>query len=188
MVVSEGGAPKGTGREPVPPAGAGPAQDAPRGLPRRLLAPALALGLAPVVAASRPSGPAAPSRRERYAPDPVRAAARPVGGPETAAFDETYRGRRVRGVRSADGTGAGGAWHVTVDGRPLHLMPRADGTWLSVVDHSRSYPTPLEAARAAVDELPPGQHLRAPSGGHGHGHGQDHGRGNSGGDRHGVHA
>ncbi|MGW1538929.1 tyrosinase family oxidase copper chaperone [Streptomyces sp. NPDC002309] len=60
-----------------------------------------------------------------------------------ADFDETYRGRRIRG--SGD--------QVTVDGRPLHLMRRADGTWLSVIDHYCSYPTPREAARAAVDEL-----------------------------------
>ncbi|MFJ4472313.1 tyrosinase family oxidase copper chaperone [Streptomyces sp. NPDC089424] len=58
-------------------------------------------------------------------------------------FDETYRGRRIRG--------SGG--QVTVDGRPLHLMRRADGTWLSMIDHYCSYPTPREAARAAVDEL-----------------------------------
>jgi hypothetical protein len=40
-------------------------------------------------------------------------------------------------------------------------MRRADGTWLSMVDHYCSYPTPLEAARAAVDELGSGQRLRA---------------------------
>jgi hypothetical protein len=39
-------------------------------------------------------------------------------------------------------------------------MRRADGSWLSMVDHYRSYPTPLEAARAAVDELGPGRRLR----------------------------
>jgi hypothetical protein len=40
------------------------------------------------------------------------------------------------------------------------VQVRADGGWLSMVDHYRSYPTPLEAARAAVDELGPGQRLR----------------------------
>ncbi|CAM5647878.1 hypothetical protein SVIOM74S_02697 [Streptomyces violarus] len=49
---------------------------------------------------------------------------------------------------------------MTVDGRPLHLMRRADGSWLSMVDHYRSYPTPLAAARGAVDELGPGEQLR----------------------------
>ncbi|WP_318653337.1 tyrosinase family oxidase copper chaperone, partial [Streptomyces sp. H28] len=56
---------------------------------------------------------------------------------QEVAFDEVYRGRRLRGVRSttdraAGGGGGGGegAWRVTVDGRPLHLMRRADGTYL----------------------------------------------------------
>ena len=93
------------------------------------------------------------------------------------AFAETYRGRRIHGVRTSahgtravEGTFREGQWQVTVDGRPLHLMRRADGTWLSMVDHYCSYATPLEAARAAVDELGPGQRLRdtgwAHTGGH----------------------
>jgi hypothetical protein len=106
---------------------------------------AIAAALAPVVAALRPH--------------------RPGSGPGNAAtdtvFDETYRGRRLRGVWiPARGAAEDGRWHVTVDGRPLHLMRRADGTWLSMVDHYCSYRTPLAAARAAVDELGPGQRLR----------------------------
>ncbi|MEU4653625.1 tyrosinase cofactor [Streptomyces sp. NPDC023723] len=95
-----------------------------------------------------------------------------VGGPEDTAFAETYRGRRIRGTADAAGRTAGAAgWQVTVDGRPLHLMRRADGTWLTMVDHYRSYPTPLAAARAAVDELGPGRSLRetGPHTGGGHG-------------------
>ncbi|MFH8799473.1 tyrosinase family oxidase copper chaperone [Streptomyces sp. NPDC017936] len=116
---------------------------------RGLLGAAAALALAPVVAASRP----APRRR----------------GPADAAFDETYRGRHLRGVllpavRSVDGE----RWQVTVDGRPLHLMRRADGTWLSMLDHYGSYPTALEAARAAVDELGPGEMLRGLGSADGH--------------------
>ncbi|MFI6035335.1 tyrosinase family oxidase copper chaperone [Streptomyces sp. NPDC051315] len=123
---------------------------------RGLLGAAAALALAPVVAASRPT------RRQ--------------DGPADTAFDETYRGRRLRGVllpavRAAETD----RWQVTVDGRPLHLMRRADGTWLSMIDHYRSYDTPLEAARAAVDELGPGELPRDtgstgghPHGGHGH--------------------
>ncbi|MCF0089132.1 hypothetical protein B0E37_04221 [Streptomyces sp. MH192] len=53
-----------------------------------------------------------------------------------------------------------------MDGRPLHLMRRADGTWVSMVDHYASYPTPLAAARGAVDVLGPGDHLRAPEPAH----------------------
>ncbi|MFE9673412.1 tyrosinase family oxidase copper chaperone [Streptomyces sp. NPDC006259] len=109
---------------------------------RGLLGAAAALALAPLVAASRPA-----RRRD---------------GPREAAFDEIYLGRRLLGrlVPSAGAAGAG-RWEITVDGRPLHLMRRADGTWLSMVDHYRSYADPLDAVRAAVDELGPGQMLRA---------------------------
>lgn len=106
------------------------------------------------------------------------------GGPAGTAgqrrrFTQTYRGRRIEGTWAApsraarDGAGHGpsdssggaggdgaGRWHITVDGRPLHLMRRADGTWISMVDHYASYPTPLAAARGAVDVLGPGNHLR----------------------------
>ncbi|MEU9557186.1 tyrosinase family oxidase copper chaperone [Streptomyces fumanus] len=97
------------------------------------------------------------------------AAAAPPGA---TGFDEHYRGRRLQGAA----TPAGG-WRVTVDGRPLHLMRRADGTWLSTIDHYCSYPTPLAAARAAVDELGPGHHPRTTTvhGGHGHPEGGHHG-------------
>ncbi|WP_435855061.1 tyrosinase cofactor [Streptomyces murinus] len=110
-----------------------------RRMMRGLLSCAAALALAPVVAASRPVPPAA-------------------GGD---SFDETYRGRRIQGVRlpEAGRSTSDDAWRITIDGRPLHLMRRADGTWLSMVDHYTSYRTPREAARAAVDELGPGQRL-----------------------------
>jgi hypothetical protein len=105
-------------------------------------------------------------------------ASRPAPGPPDdrsgTLFEERYRGRLIRGVwipHGAPDTGTGtpapapgpagaGEWRVTVDGRPLHLMRRADGTWLSMVDHYQSYPTPLEAARGAVDVMGPGRQLR----------------------------
>lgn len=89
---------------------------------RGLLSCAAALALAPVVAASRPVPPAA-------------------GGD---SFDETYRGRRIQGVRlpEAGRSTSDDAWRITIDGRPLHLMRRADGTWLSMVDHYTSYAHP----------------------------------------------
>ncbi|MFF3345099.1 tyrosinase family oxidase copper chaperone [Streptomyces sp. NPDC002779] len=124
-----------------------------RDLLRGLVAAVGALTLAPVVAASRPQAPA-----------------QGLDAPGEIAFDETYRGRRIRGIRTSVGPTVGAAqWYVTVDGVRLHLMRRADGTWLSMIDHYRSYDTPLDAARAAVDELGPGERLRdeeTDSGGH----------------------
>ncbi|QCD55997.1 tyrosinase family oxidase copper chaperone [Streptomyces hawaiiensis] len=104
---------------------------------------------------------------------PVAAALRsrrpgPGDVPSGTVFAETYRGRHIGMVWTPPHGPAGqGRWHVTVDGRPLHLMRRADGTWLSMVDHYCSYPSPLEAARAAVDALGPGQRLGEPAQGPG---------------------
>jgi hypothetical protein len=140
-----------------------PVSGEPRGRTRRetarLLLASAAVALAPVVTASRPS----------------RSADGRHGADTDLAFDETYQGRRIQGTPVAEHglTALDVAWHVTVDGRPLHLMRRADGTWLSMVDHYGWYRTPLEATRAAVDELGPGGRLRdlAPGpfgGGHPH--------------------
>ncbi|MGA5038313.1 tyrosinase family oxidase copper chaperone [Streptomyces capoamus] len=164
MVVGVGGVAVGAEQQ----TGTGAAGPSRRELARGLLASAAALALTPVMAASRPVPPAR------------------SGG---TSFDETYRGRRIQGVLlprdgqhegqledSSEGrrVAAGGEWRITIDGRPLHLMRRADGTWLSMVDHYTSYRTPLEATRAAVDEIGPGQRLRdlapAPMGGGHPGH------------------
>ncbi|WP_367044741.1 tyrosinase family oxidase copper chaperone [Streptomyces sp. Je 1-332] len=78
------------------------------------------------------------------------------------SFDEIYAGRHIRGSRAtANGPHTDVSWDITVDGRPLHLIRRADGGYLSMIDHYQSYPTPLIATRRAVDELGPGQQLRA---------------------------
>ncbi|CAL9311095.1 tyrosinase family oxidase copper chaperone [Streptomyces sp. SudanB182_2057] len=126
-------------------AGAGAAGRSRREVARGLLASAAALALTPVVAASRP--------------------VRPAGPADDGVFDETYRGRRIQGflVPAVGRQTAGTTWRITVDGRPLHLMRRADGSWLSMVDHYTSYRTPLEATRAAVDEMGPGRRLREPT-------------------------
>ncbi|MGW7071160.1 tyrosinase family oxidase copper chaperone [Streptomyces sp. NPDC054855] len=77
------------------------------------------------------------------------------------SFDEVYAGRHIRGSRAASGhQHPDESWDITVDGRPLHLMRRADGGYLSMIDHYQSYPTPLIATRRAVDELGRGRHLR----------------------------
>ncbi|GAB2743367.1 tyrosinase cofactor [Streptomyces bullii] len=122
---------------------------------------------------------------------PFLAASRSAGA-EKARFDETYRGRRITGVRCGGrcGSGGSGTWHVTVDGRPLHLMRRADGSWLSMIDHYESYATPLAAARAAVDELGPVARPGTPGGRSRHpqdGHTPSGARGAEREHRHGVH-
>ncbi|WP_329376424.1 tyrosinase cofactor [Streptomyces sp. NBC_01351] len=77
--------------------------------------------------------------------------------PAPLAEEETYRGRHI----SVDHAG------VRIDGRPLHVMRRADGSYLSGINHFQSYGTPLELARAAVDELGTVQLAFAPATHHG---------------------
>ncbi|SHI22810.1 tyrosinase family oxidase copper chaperone [Streptomyces sp. 3214.6] len=161
MVVSIDGA--AVTAVPVGAGGTGPARAARRrDLLRGLLGGAVALAIAPVVASSRPPG-------------------RADAGSADSSFDETYRGRHIRGVLTPTGPAAtaDAEWEVTVDGRPLHLMRRADGTWLSMVDHYSSYATPLAAARAAVDGLGPDERLRTAGPVHDHTHMGGH---------HGLHA
>ena len=75
-----------------------------------------------------------------------------------------------------------------MDGRPLHLMRRADGSWMSMIDHYTSYPTPLAAARAAVDELRLATGLGTPGGGASRGGHEGAHEGTEGGHGSGVHA
>jgi hypothetical protein len=111
-----------------------------------------------------------------------------AGAPGAAVevvFEEVHRGRRIRGVRGHSRVAAahpGGEWRVTVDDQPLQLMRRADGSYLSMIDHYGSYPTPREAVRAAVDQLLPGERLSGLSHGSASGGVAGVGRG------HGVHA
>ncbi|MEU3981353.1 tyrosinase family oxidase copper chaperone [Streptomyces sp. NPDC026672] len=143
--AGEGGAGAGrVGAEGRDAARGGPRDRTRREAGRRLIGAFAALALAPLVAASRPPRPAGEA-----------------AGPDTV-FAETYQGHRIQGflVPAEDQAAGEGEWQVTVDGRPLHLMRRADGTWLTMLDHYSSYRTPLEATRAAVDEMGPGQRLR----------------------------
>ncbi|MFF5009691.1 tyrosinase family oxidase copper chaperone [Streptomyces phaeochromogenes] len=139
---------------------------------RGLLVAAVTAALAPLVVASRPSSAEPPASGEPAEFETGLA----------SEFDEMYRGRRIRGFKDATGVQAAvagaapaGQWLVTVDDRPLHLMRRADGGYLTMVDHYQSYPTPLAAARGAVDELGGTLRLRAAAAeagpGEGHGHG-----------------
>ncbi|MFJ3504284.1 MULTISPECIES: tyrosinase cofactor [unclassified Streptomyces] len=107
----------------------------------------VAAGAASAVAVLAEAGPAAAAPR----------AAAPAAGPDPASFDEVYQGRRIRGG-PAHGGGHhgghhGGGYTVTVDGRELHVMRNADGTWISVIHHYEPVATPRELARAAVREL-----------------------------------
>ncbi|MCM2427218.1 tyrosinase cofactor [Streptomyces sp. RKAG337] len=71
------------------------------------------------------------------------------------AFDEVYRGRRIQGVPTgtAGATTEGSPVVILIDGRQLHLMRRADGSYLSVANHYQPYATPLDTARGAVDVI-----------------------------------
>ncbi|MEU6772674.1 tyrosinase family oxidase copper chaperone [Streptomyces sp. NPDC046759] len=143
MVPDVGGAPVGGQRGTPAASTEPPGESTRRNVTRRLLASAVAVALAPAAAACE------------------RPPSTPDDGRRAGAFDETYRGRHIRGVPVRTGLrAAGDQWEITIDGRRLHLMRRADGTWLSMVDHYSSYATPLAAARAAVDELSPGEQLR----------------------------
>ena len=71
----------------------------------------------------------------------------PEDGPQL--FDEVYRGRRIQGYAAATEDRIA----LYVDGRPLHVMRRADGSWISVANHFQPYLTPVDTARAAVDAI-----------------------------------
>ncbi|MEX0172898.1 apotyrosinase chaperone MelC1 [Streptomyces sp. LMG1-1-1.1] len=81
----------------------------------------------------------------------------PAAGPDPASFDEVYQGRRIQGGPSHGGGHHGGhhggGYSVTIDGRELHVMRNADGTWISVINHYEPVATPKALARAAVREL-----------------------------------
>ncbi|MFF5703103.1 tyrosinase family oxidase copper chaperone [Streptomyces sp. NPDC012794] len=109
--------------------------------------------VAPIVLADPAPAPAG-------APAGAGTAAAPA--PLPGSFDEVYRGRRIQGgpapvryasARNAGAPAPGPGIEVSIDGRPLHVMRRADGSYLSLVNHYQSFPTPLEVARAAVDEI-----------------------------------
>ncbi|MFD5460980.1 tyrosinase family oxidase copper chaperone, partial [Streptomyces olivaceus] len=108
------------------PASAAAASGTRRQMMRGLLAPALAVTLVPLVAASRPFRAEATAQGADAAPPGPRAAER--AGQETGgtAFDETYRGRRIRGIRSAAGRGGGAGPPARTPGGPPR-PPRSRG-------------------------------------------------------------
>ncbi|MET9952974.1 tyrosinase family oxidase copper chaperone [Streptomyces sp. NPDC006339] len=75
-------------------------------------------------------------------------------------YTETYQGRTIRVASAAAGGG------VFIDGRPLHLMKFAEDAYLSSLCHYEMAPTPLVAARRAVEELRGAQLLPTVHGAH----------------------
>lgn len=75
-----------------------------------------------------------------------------AGDGRPALFDELYRGRRIQAF-DADGENGEGAVAILIDGQPLHVMRRVDGSWISMANHFQPYLTPLATARGAVDAI-----------------------------------
>ncbi|NUS14293.1 MAG: tyrosinase [Streptomyces sp.] len=73
------------------------------------------------------------------------------GAPQTRAllFDEIYKGRHIQGFTDPGEDGVA----ITIDGTPLPVMRRVDGTWISNANHYQPYTTPLATARGAVDVI-----------------------------------
>ncbi|MFD3548308.1 tyrosinase family oxidase copper chaperone [Streptomyces sp. NPDC058655] len=71
--------------------------------------------------------------------------------------DEVYKGRRIQITPGGGGHHGGhhspGLPTVRIDGRELHVMRNADGTWISVINHYETFADPASLARAAVREL-----------------------------------
>lgn len=110
-----------------------------------------ALGVAASAAAGLAAGRALTAPTQASA-----ASAHPGTAPEE--FDEIYLGRHIQGAATRGGghhghEGHGGGYAVRVDGRELHVMRNADGTWISVINHYEPLATPRAVARAAVREL-----------------------------------
>ncbi|MFI5980693.1 tyrosinase family oxidase copper chaperone [Streptomyces sp. NPDC051555] len=72
--------------------------------------------------------------------------------------DEVFEGRRIQISLDTSGHHSGGHHlpampSVRIDGVELHLMPNADGSWITVVNHYETFPDPITAARVAVRDL-----------------------------------
>ncbi|MFE0102932.1 tyrosinase cofactor [Streptomyces sp. NPDC059009] len=104
-----------------------------------------ALGLAAGAAVSLTA--AALTAAEAHAAAPLTGKAAPE------AFDEVFQGRHIQGLPTADGPHHGGGYAVFIDGRELHVMRNADGTWISVVNHYAPMHSPRLLTRAAVVDL-----------------------------------
>ncbi|MFD9543931.1 tyrosinase family oxidase copper chaperone [Streptomyces sp. NPDC060022] len=128
--------------------------------------------LAPILVTDRQTGSGTTEDRAPASETEARTGGRGrPPGPER--FAEMYRGRDIRGTATAlvpaggeaatgrTGAVAAIATQVSIDGRTLHVMRRSDGSYLSTVNHYESFPTLLETARAAVDEIGTAQLAKA---------------------------
>ncbi|MFG2986544.1 tyrosinase family oxidase copper chaperone [Streptomyces sp. NPDC048258] len=87
------------------------------------------------------------------AADPAADASASPASLPTGAIDEVYEGRRIQIALGAGGHHGVGMPTIRIDGNELHLMPNADGSWVTVVNHYETFPNPLSAAHAAIRDL-----------------------------------
>ncbi|MCX5195545.1 tyrosinase cofactor [Streptomyces sp. NBC_00249] len=109
---------------------------------------AIGAAAAVVVVRSSDKSPGAPSDAK-----PEAKASTPAGSLPVAAIDEVYEGRRIQISLGEGGHHSPGLPTIKIDGKELHLMRNADGSWLTVVNHYETFPDPISAARAAVRDL-----------------------------------
>ncbi|WP_030192475.1 tyrosinase cofactor [Streptomyces sp. NRRL S-87] len=110
-------------------------------------AAAVGAGVARAATAPRPTAPVGRAAHNGHGGH--------TGHGSLPAFDEVFQGRRIQGAPATGGHHAehGAGYAVRIDGRELHIMRNADGTWISVVNHYETYADPRALARAAVVEL-----------------------------------
>lgn len=121
-----------------------------RGITTVAAATGTTAALRPILAARQTDPTAAAPQAARQAA-PGAPAATESGADVTAAlFDEVYRGRRLQGFTS---TAAGSGVDILIDGSPLHVMRRVDGSYISLANHYQPYTTVLGTARGAVDVI-----------------------------------
>ncbi|MEU9721104.1 tyrosinase family oxidase copper chaperone [Streptomyces sp. NPDC047976] len=109
----------------------------------------IALGLS---ACSSSSAPAAGASGASGSPGASGASGAPLSIPK-GGIDEVYEGRRIQITLDASGHHGMPVPNIKIDGKELHLMGNADGSWVTVVNHYESFPDPVAAARAAIRDL-----------------------------------
>lgn len=122
-----------------------------------------AAALTPLVRADRAAG-TGPAATPAAGPPAGPESGSGPGVPAGPVTEETYRGRHIRVRHTVTGPVEAAApppgvypgipsYDVLIDGRPLPVMRRADGSFISAVNHYESFPTLIAVARAAVDDL-----------------------------------